>query len=604
MKGNIGQKGRISLSAGPHNKLLEPTPSVDANHLAARSDFRTIADALDYAAEGSTGFNFYSGSGVLVERLSYRALRQEAIALARRMLGAGLEPGRRVGIIAETDGDFARAFFACQYAALVPIPLPLPAAFGGKDAYITYLRRMLNCARADALFGPAAIEPWLREAAVGLDLKMVARLCALETVAPALGVLPVQDRKSVAYVQFSSGSTRFPSGIPITQHAFMANTQSAGRSGLKLVEGDRCVSWLPFYHDMGLVGFVLMPMVFQCTVDFISTRDFARRPLLWLELISRNRGTIAYSPSFGYELCVRRAERRSTDGLDLSSWRSAGIGGDLIRPSVLTRFTERFRSAGFDGRAFLPSYGMAEATLALCIAPVGRGAQRDTVDADILEAENRAVPVDGEGRRSRTFILCGGILPNHNIEVRDDARRSLPERRIGRIFVRGPSLMAGYTGMREETSRVLSSEGWLDTGDLGYLLDGQIVVTGRAKDLIIINGRNLWPQDLEWTVETEINGLRSGDVAVFSVFGDSGEEVVVLVHCRACDPSERAALSADVKKVMRGRHSVEARIVLVPPHSLPQTSSGKLSRTRARELYLAGDIFKLSASVLSGAERK
>ena len=582
--------------------MTEPTPSRHPGLVMRYADFGTIAEALDYAALGPTGLNFYSGRGTLLEALPYRVLRQQSVALARRMLGAGLQPGCRVGLVAESDGDFARAFFACQYAGIVPVPLPLPAAFGGKSSYVAHLRRMIERAQADALFGPASIEPWLREAATGIDARIVATLAALDGVASVAGALPDQNEDGVAYLQFSSGSTRFPSGIAISQRAFMAHTRNVGLHGLQLVEGDRGVSWLPFYHDMGLVGFLLMPMAFQGSVDLIPPHEFVRRPLVWLQLISRNRGTLSYSPSFGYELCARGAERASTEGLDLSSWRSAGIGGDLIRPNVLTSFAERFARHGFDARAFVPSYGMAEATLALCIAPLRHGARSDIVDAVILENEHRAVPVRGAERRSRTFILCGSILVGHDLEVRDEVGRRLPERRVGRIFVRGPSLMSGYFDAPEETARVMAGDGWLDTGDLGYLLDGQVVVTGRAKDLIIVHGRNLWPQDLEWTVETEVGLLRSGDVAVFSVSGELGEEVVALVQCRTRDPAGRDALAAQVATIIRGRHSVEANVVLVPPHALPQTSSGKLSRSRARALYLAGSFAPDGAPLAARAE--
>lgn len=579
--------------------MSQPTPSSHPGLATRPADFTTLADALDYAARGPTGLNFYSGKGALLEALPYRNLRQEALALARRMLGAGLRPGCRVGLIAQSDGDFARAFFACQYAALVPAPLPLPAAFGGRSGYVDHLRRMLESAHADALFGPPTIESWFHEAVAGLGREIVTTLDGVE---PATGALPPQDPEGVAYLQFSSGSTRFPSGIAITQRAFMANTQCAGGHGLRLAEGDRCISWLPFYHDMGLVGFMLMPMTFQCSVDILPTHEFARRPLLWLDLISRNRGTITYSPSFGYELCTRRSEQASTDGLDLSSLRSAGIGGDLIRPNVLARFAERFAPRGFDADAFLPSYGMAEATLALAIGPLGRGARLDTVDAALLEKEHRAVEANGVNGRSRTFILCGGILPGHDIEVRDETGGRLPERRVGRVFVRGPSLMSGYFRAPAESARVLSREGWLDTGDLGYLLDGQIVITGREKDLIIVKGRNLWPQDIEWTLETEIAVLRSGDVAVFSGEDDRDEEVVALVQCRAHEPAARLALTTQAANIIRGRHGIDAKVVLVPPRALPQTTSGKLSRSRARALYLAGSFGHASGPVPGGAD--
>jgi len=565
------------------------------------ADFGTIAEALDYAAQGPTGLNFYSGKGVLVETLPYARLREDAVRLARRMLAAGLRPGDRVGLVAESDGDFVRAFFACQYAGLVPAPLPLPAAFGGKDGYVAHLRRMIERARAAAAFGPAMLEPWLEEAVSGLGLRISGTLAVLDGVPPREGDLPPQDPCGLGYVQFSSGSTRAPVGVAVTQRAFMANARGVCRDGLRGVDGDRGVSWLPLYHDMGLVGFLLTPVACQMSIDIIPTREFARRPLVWLQLISRNRATVSYSPSFGYELCVSRAETVAVEGLDLTSWRSAGIGGDMIRPNVLTRFAQRFAPYGFEPGAFVPSYGMAEATLALSFTAPGQGARVDTVDGVVLENAHRAVPAGDGALRTRTFVRCGTILPGHEAEIRDEAGRVLPDRRVGRIFARGPSLMAGYLEAPEETAQVMTADGWLDTGDLGYLVEGEIVITGRAKDLIIVNGRNLWPQDLEWTVEAEVAALRSGDVAVFSIEGDEEEEVVALVQCRTSDPAARDALVAEIANVFRARHSLESRIVLVPPHSLPQTSSGKLSRSRARAMYLAC-AFRRPAAAEIGAE--
>ncbi|MGC8470292.1 MAG: fatty acyl-AMP ligase [Acetobacteraceae bacterium] len=551
--------------------------------------FPTLAAALDYAAEGDAGLCFYAASGTLTEALPYRTLRAQAIGLARRMLGAGLRPGDRVGLIAESDGDFVRAFFACQYAALVPVPLPLPTAFGGRERCIEHLGRMLRRARVSAAFGPAILDPWLREAlhVAGLGPLLAGTLATLDHAAATAAPLPAQDPDGLGYLQFSSGSTRFPLGVAVTQRAFMANARGIGRDGLRVQPSDRAVTWLPFYHDMGLVGFLLTPITCQISVDVLATRDFVRRPLLWLELISRNRATISYSPSFGYDLCLRRATAIATDSLDLSSWRSAGIGGDMIRPEVLSRFAARFARNGFRAEAFVPSYGMAEATLALSLTAPGEGARCDVVDRAILETEQRAVPA--AAGPSRSFVICGRMLPGHEVEIRDEGGAVLGARQVGRIVVRGPSLMAGYFDAAEETERVLSADGWLDTGDLGYLVDGQIVVTGRSKDLIIVNGRNLWPQDLEWTIEAELAAVRSGDAVVFSVDDGAGEEVVALVECRASAPEARRALEQETGNLLRGRYGIAVRVVLVPPRSLPQTSSGKLSRSRARAMYLAGE---------------
>lgn len=554
-------------------------------HAAGR--YRTLNEALDLAAAGSAGMNFHSGKGELQEALGYARLRDEAIDLARRLLATGLSPGERVGLIAETDGDFARAFFACQYAALVPAPLPLPAALGGRAQYLEHLRGMLRSAGATAAIAPPAFADWLEEACEGLPLHFRGTLAQLREHAPVATALPEVAEDALAYLQFSSGSTRFPQGVAVTHRAVVANVKAIAGDGLRIGPQDRCVSWLPFYHDMGLVGFLLTPACCAIPVDFMATREFARRPLTWLQLISRNRGTISYSPSFGYELCARRAENGVPEGLDLSSWRAAGIGGDMVRPAPLQAFAERFAASGFDARAFVPSYGMAEAALALSFSPLGRGLRVDTLDIDALERQNRAVPADA-GARSRSFVFCGPILPGHAVEIRGEGGEILGECQVGRVHVRGPSLMREYFAQPEETARVLSAEGWLDTGDLGYLADGEIVITGRAKDLIIINGRNILPQDLEWTAEGEVGALRSGDVAAFSVYGHEGERVIVLFECRTSDPQARETIRAEVAGVLRTRHGVHVDVVAIPPRSLPQTSSGKLSRAKARQLYLQG----------------
>jgi len=566
---------------------VSATPSVNASLPLRHGDFATLTEALDYAAQGETGLNLHSPKGELVEAVPYAVLRAEARALARRMLAAGLKPGDRVAMIADTDADFIKTFFACQYAGIAPAPMPLPAAFGGKDAYIAHIRRMIESAAASAALGPADLQAWLSEAADGLGLAIVGGLDAFPEAAVPESELPQVRPEDLCYLQFSSGSTRFPLGISVTQQALMANAAAICRDGLVVRRGDRAVSWLPLYHDMGLVGFLLTPLACQLSIDLLPTRAFARRPFLWLELISRNRGSLSYSPSFGYDLCTRRAETLSFDGLDLSSWRAAGIGGDMIRPSTLTAFADRFATAGFSGKAFVASYGMAEAVLALSMAPLDQGLATETVDTALLEQENRVERPRASGR-AREFAVCGRPLPGYTVEVRTETGAPVAPGQVGRIFARGPSLMQAYYDRPAETAQVLSADGWLDTGDLGYWAGDQIVITGRAKDLIIVNGRNIWPQDLEWSAEAEVASLRSGDVAVFSLDAQDQETVVALVQCRNRDEAVRAALRDEVAKVLRQRHGLEVQVVLVPPHALPQTSSGKLSRSAAKALYLRG----------------
>ena len=561
---------------------MTPTPTAPERpfHL---DGFATLTEALDFAARGPTGLNFYGLRGELVAAVPYAELRARARAMAGRLLALGLRTHDRVGLVAETDVDFVTAFFACQYARLTPAPLPLPAPLGGREAYVEQIGRMLGSAKAAAVFGPESLLPWLREAADTAGTPLAMQVADLPE-APAAD-LPAPHADEPCYVQFSSGSTRNPTGVLCTHSALMANALASTKHGLKVTPEDRALSWLPLYHDMGLVGFLMSPLSAQMTIDLMPTGAFVRRPLLWLDLMSKNKATISFSPSFGYDLCARRGDG-SREGLDLSSWRAAGCGGDMVRPGPLLSFAERYAAAGFSAKAFTPSYGMAEATLALTMAPLGHGLRFDTVDVDRMERDGQVV--SGSGDRTRAFVRCGPALAAHELEVRDDTGRVLPERQVGKIFVRGPSLMREYFNEPEATARVLSADGWLETGDLGYLVDGEIVPTGRAKDLILLNGRNVWPQDLEWTAESEIERLRTGDVAAFSIDQEAGEQLVVLVQTRSSDPEARRTLTEDVAAVLRARHGVEAQVELVGAHALPQTSSGKLSRSKARTLFLAG----------------
>ncbi len=353
---------------------------------------------------------------------------------------------------------------------------------------------------------------------------------ALQAIPEAALKLEPFGADDEAYIQYSSGSTSNPKGVLISQKAIAANTRGILRHGLKLTPDDRAFSWLPLYHDMGLVGFCLSPMMGQVTMDYMATTAFARRPALWLKLMSDNRTTITYSPSFGYDLASRRINGEAVT-LDLSAIRVAGIGGDMVRADVLNQFAETLSVAGFSPKAFLPSYGMAETTLAISFNEVGDHYRVDTVDRAALKSEAKAILAE-EGPSARSFVVCGKPMPGSRVEIRSDEGDVLDERSVGRIFVDSPSLMSGYFNNGEATASVIGGDGFLDTGDMGYWLDGEIVITGRAKDLILHNGRNIWPQDIEWAAE-QVEPLRDGDVAAFAIENDRGDdEVVVLVQCR------------------------------------------------------------------------
>lgn len=573
----------------PRTVTRLPTPTSSGMPLRL-SGFATLVEALDYAAAGRSGLNFYSGRLDLLETLSYRDLRDAAIALARKLLGQGLVPGDRVALVADTGADFVTAFAACQYARLLPAPLPVPPTFGGRDAYAALVRQLITGSRAVAALAPSWLGDWLPQALAGLDLRLCATVAQVQDLPEAAVDLGAASTNDISYLQFSSGSTRTPTGVAITHRALMANAHAMLASGLAIRPGDRATSWLPFYHDMGLVGFVLAPVIGQMSVDYLATRDFARRPLGWLSLLDGNGGTVSFGPSFGYELCSRRVSTGTMPALDLSRWRVAGIGGDMIRPHILRHFADTFAEAGFDAKAFLPSYGMAETTLAISFAGVGQGMATDRIDVPALESDGIARPLAADGdktARGREFVICGTVIPGHQMEIRDEDGNSLEERQLGRIWVRGPSLMTGYDNRPEDTAHAIDADGWLDTGDLGYLTAGQVVVTGRAKDVVIINGRNIWPQDVEHTVEL-VEGVRPGDAATFSLDDGHGEHMVVLVQCRTTDVDQRQTLTAAVAAAVSKVHGIEPQVVLIPNNALPMTSSGKLSRTASRKAYLEG----------------
>ena len=386
----------------------------------------------------------------------------------------------------------------------------------------------------------------------------------------------------------------------MTQQAVAANAAAIAEHGLGVTARDRCVSWLPLYHDMGLVGCCLTPIMAQISIDYIPTTGFARRPLTWLKVMSEQRGTISFAPTFGYDLCVRRAKGNGLETYDLSAWRVAGIGGEMIRVRALQEFADCFAASGFRREAFVPSYGLAEATLAVTFSTPGEGVDVDWVRCGAaLERDRQAIAAepgsDGAREHARPFAVCGRPMPGYRVEIRDERNHRLRDRAIGRVCIRGPSLMRGYFRNLQATRSVVTADGWLDTGDMGYLVDGRLVITGRSKDLIIFNGRNIWPQDLEWAIE-HLEGVRAGDVAAFAVTEDDGQErVVVVVECRASDPARRRELRHAVKATVQKVASVETEVVLAPPGSLTFTTSGKLSRVRRPLLQGKKDLGVLDA---------
>jgi len=554
------------------------------------ADFENLAEALDYAAKGETGANFYKKNGQLDAVLPYAQLRDEAQTLARRLLSLKLERGARVALVAETHPDFLRFFFACQYAGLVPVPLPISIQLGGFEAFVAQLQRLLVDCRADLAVAPEEYLPYLKEAASSLNLTFCGSPSDYDNLPIENARLQPSTSNELAYLQYTSGSTRFPRGVMITQETVMSNLSVITRDGIKIRPGDRGMSWLPFYHDMGLVGLVLGALAAQISVDYLSPVDFVMRPRLWLTLISQNRATISFSPPVGYELALKRIKKDHIDTLDLSAWRVAGVGAEPIRIDPLQRFAEVLKPSGFDQRAFVAGYGMAETSLAVSFSPLGQGLKQDYIDSEYLSEFQIALPVDNglqnETMRLKTFVNCGEPLPGYEMQIRDSSGLELPERNVGILFVRGPSVMTGYFEDSEATRDVLSPDGWFNTGDLAYRIGHSLYITGREKDMIIINGRNIWPQDLEYVAEHQPE-VRSGNASAFSVSGPDGhDQAVLVIQGREQNAAKSADLTKRVQKRVREEFGIDCIIELVPRHTLPRTTSGKLSRSKARKEFL------------------
>jgi len=566
---------------------LTPTPN-DCDLPRIRADFATFNDAVDYAARSKKGLNFHDMRGELQLVYPYSQMRDDALAMAYRLIDAGVQKADRIALIAETGPDFAALFCACTYVGAWPVPLPLPTTFGGKESYIDQLSVQLQSSDPKMLIYPPEIADMAGAAAERQGCEGISWDVLAQRPAPEVE-LPEADQEDICYLQYSSGSTRFPQGVAVTHKALLHNLYGHA-SSMDLGTNDRVASWLPWYHDMGLVGCFLSLIANQVSVDYLKTEHFARRPLAWLDLISRNKGTtLSYSPTFGYDICARRVSSQTNvaERFDLSRWRLAGNGADMIRPDVMQNFVNAFAAAGFKATAFTPSYGLAEATLAVTVMPPGEGIRVELVEEERLSGTRRDL---SRPARYRAIVNCGKPLPDMDVEIRGENGEVKSAHQIGKVWCRGPSVMHSYFRNQEATDECLV-DGWLDTGDMGYVDAGNyLFIVGRAKDMIIINGKNHWPQDIEWAVE-QLPGFNHGDIAAFAIETESGEEApAVLVHCRVTDPDERVKLRNDIADKVRAVTGMNCVVELVPPRTLPRTSSGKLSRAKAKKLYLSGEI--------------
>lgn len=549
-----------------------------------RATFDTVTDALDYAARGSNGLFFYSSRARLEFSLSYSDLQIRAKNIAARLCCI-TEPNDRVGLIAETSPDFAIMFFACQYAGVLPVPISMPTSLGGKDIYKDQIRRIGKTAGLNLLLAPSSMLSLVSEAMANSKVR-IGELSGA-SLPPRNADLRPFGKDDNCYVQFSSGSTSSPKGILGSQQSVTANCRAI-MTRLEATSEDRVCSWLPLYHDMGLIGHFITPLMCQLSIDYLSPQSFARLPSSWLKIISENKATFSYSPSFGYEICAKRW--REAFDLDLSHWRVAGIGGDMVRKEALDLFTNTFSSHGFSSKAYVASYGLAESTLAVSFNSPGTGINSDLVDAQVMGETQEASSASETTKpyQRRTFVSCGNALPELEIKVCDEDGVPLIDRQVGRILVRGSSVSPGILDENRGVVPLTDENGWLDTGDLGYWLDGEIVITGRHKDLILFNGRNIWPQDIEWTAE-KVGGPQISRSAAFELDDQNGEnKIYLLAECRSRDSEVRNELVSEITSSVRQLVGAPVSVHLVPNRSLIMTSSGKLSRMRTRNEFKAG----------------
>ncbi len=532
------------------------------------------------------------------KQMTYKALLDGAAAAARGLIGQGLQPGETAAIMLPTEERFFTSFFGILLAGGIPVPIYPPLRPDRIEEYAQRQVHILRNAGARGLITFREAETLARVLKPQVpSLRFVATPEALAAAggregAAAAGAMKgpalLITEESPALIQYTSGSTGNPKGVLLTHRNLLSNIQSIGQA-IQVSPSDVGVSWLPLYHDMGLIGSWLFCLYFGIPITILSPLSFLNRPERWLWAIHTHRATLTPAPNFAYEICARKIKDEFIQGLDLSSWRVALNGAEPVSSDTLARFTKRYAPYGFRPETLLPVYGMAEASVALTFPPLGRPPRIDRVSRDLFERTRRAAPAAPSESSSLEFVSCGMPLQDHEIRIVDENGAPRAERVEGQIEFRGPSCTSGYYRQPEAT-RSLFRDGWLVSGDLGYLAEGELFVTGRKKDLIIKRGRNLYPYEIE-EVAGEVPGIRKGCVAAFGIkeATQGTEKVIVVAETKETDGKAQTGLNAAIiDRVTSATGIPPDRVVLVPPGTVPKTSSGKIQRSACREAYLAG----------------
>lgn len=541
------------------------------------------------------GYTFQDNAGV-ERHYPFPELERATARRAAALQAMGLKKGDRLGLILTEPEDFILSFFGAVRVGIVPVPLYPPLALGDLDGYIDRLARILHTAGARELLVNEAFKHVLWS--VVDRVEGLRRLTYIERVRDEGGTpdYPEITRDDLCFLQYTSGSTSDPKGVMVTHGSLEANVAGImGDHGLRLdTEKDVAVSWLPLYHDMGLIGFVISPIYYAINTIHIPTLRFLKRPKVWLETLHARRGSVTFAPPFALPLVVRRATPADLERWDLSCLRIVGCGAEPISPEGVRQFVETFSThTGMSPDVVLPAYGMAEATLAIALHTPSTPVRFKVVDGDAFQATGEALEAQEDASAPLEHVGCGSTFPGHEIGIFSETGERLDEGREGEVCFRGPSVMPGYFNNPQATADTFRGE-WLRTGDLGYLLDREVFVTGRLKDLIICNGRNYHPQSIEWPIAM-IDGVRPGNVVAFSRPGKETEEVVIALEKK---PHATEALADAVRDVVRTELGlVVADVVLLEPGQLPKTSSGKLQRRKTRQAYLDGTLQRSGSRV-------
>ena len=577
------------LEAHPPQKMvleqsIEPLEALDLDVSLSQ----TLTEVLQgYAmAEPERPHIYLQDEAACEQILTYGALWQRANAIAQGLRKYGLGMGETVGLMLPTSFEFFEVFFGILAAGGIPVPLYPPFQPHRMEEYAKREASILNNAEIRFLFTPPHTEvlsALLRAFVSGLKETLTPDMCLHPIENKAL--LPKLESEDGALIQYTSGSTGSPKGVLLTHANLLANIRAFG-AAMHIHPDDVVVSWLPLYHDMGLIGTWLGSLYYGIPLTVMSPLSFLTRPERWLWAIHYHRATISAGPNFAYELCLNKIEDSSIEGLDLSSWRLACNGAEAVYPKTMARFTERFKPYGFNPKSFCPVYGLAEASVGLTFSEINRIPRIDRILRAPFEKERRAIPAGNNTTDFLEFVSCGQALPEHTIRIVDEQDHVVPERTVGCLQFAGPSVMQGYY-RNPEATRLFFHGGFGDSGDFAYMADQEVFITGRKKDLIIKAGRNVYPEEIE-AITSEIPGVRKGCVIAFGVqdLKKGTEKLVIAAETKVRESSQHKIIIASIlEKVTDGIGLPPDEVILLKPGMIPKTSSGKLKRSLCKRMY-------------------